>query len=193
MKTQRISGIIFLVFLIISLMPAGAIDASIVSPFFLNEIALVVWSIAAFIQLKQPLVFLVTAVFLVGAAQNVYLLEYLMLTPGLNTLTVLWASFVIMLIVMLLVGTVMGLLDFKNLSNRDKFTWLLFLAALTSAFVLTTEEDPKYLLIAFVVQMALLISLLLNMRFKPYVLIWEAWLLYSSLEVLKTLSLLEAA
>lgn len=193
MKTQRVSGIIFLIFLIISVIPATSTQSRFVSPFFLNELAVVVWAIISFVQLKEKILLLIAPVFVVGAAQNIYLLEYLLIQPREETVLFLWAGFVILLLLMLFTGVIYNTKYFKEYSIRDKITWIVFIGALAALFSVAGHEDVKYLLIAFVVQMVLLLMLLMNMKYRPYVLIWEAWMLYSVLEIMKTLSLLEAA
>lgn len=193
MKTRRVSGIIFLIFLIISLIPSTGTTSKFVSPFFLNEAAIVVWAFVSYFQYKEKILFLIAPVFIVGALQNIYFLEYLLIQPKEQTVLYLWTSFVILLMLLLFTGLIYSFRYFKEYTVRNKVTWILFVGALGTLFTVAQYEEVKFLLLAFIVQMVLLIMLVMNMKYRPYVLIWESWLLYNVLEIMKTLSLLEAA
>lgn len=190
MKTDKISGIIFLVFLIIGLLPSGQQQQLFISPFFLNELALVIWSLSAAILLKKWSPLLIGAVFLIGTFQNAYFLEFLQFSILENTWLLIWGIFSFSLMALLLMALVQQFRNLKTLTTPLQWTWFIYFLLLISLFVVATTEDTVMILSIFSAQLIFLLALLFKTPFQSHHLIWEAWLLYSALEVMKVLTLL---
>lgn len=191
MKAAKISGIIFLIFVITGLFSYQNESSLFVSPFFLNEIGLIFWGVAVTIMHRKWMGIFVGLLFLLGSFQNIYWLQFMQWDFDFSLVLIFNAFFSIVVVALVFILLIRTLFDFKEFRKVEKVTWLIFaLVFLLLLYFLT--QDMEHLTVVFMVLNVLLLIFNLNLRSSPpsYYLFWEAWVLYSALEVLKVWSLI---
>lgn len=190
MRAAKISGIIFLIFLLAGFLSYQNESTFFVSPFFLNEMGLIIWGISVALMHRMWIGIFVALLFSLGSFQNIYWLQFIQFDIDYSMVIFLNKLFSIVIVALVLILLVRTLFDFKKFKKIEVITWSIF-ALLYLLLLFFLSQEMEHLTITFMVLNVFLLIFNLNLKAQPpyYFLFWEAWLLFSALEVLKVWSL----